>query len=99
MLLISKYLNIQICHAICLQLKNMQLIVTLGENVKNDNVFIMQTMGDKCERLNEILLELLQLASVCKSGDASSITAGTYQIIYRFFQVFSYSLLTIFKGR
>lgn len=77
-LLISKYLNIKVCHNICLQLKNMQLVVTLGENVKNDNVFIMQTMSDNCERLNDILLELLQLASVCKSGDASSITAGSY---------------------
>lgn len=77
-LLISKYLNIQICHTICLQLKNKQLVVTLGENVKNDNVFIIQTMSNNCERLNDILIELLQLASICKSADASSITAGSF---------------------
>jgi ribose-phosphate pyrophosphokinase len=58
---------------IVLKQPNEETCVTIGESVRDEDVFIIQTGSGE---INDHLMELLIMINACKSASARRITAG-----------------------
>jgi phosphoribosylpyrophosphate synthetase len=69
-------LGIQVARTISLNYSNQETSFTVGESVRDEDVFIVQSTatGD----VNEGLMELLIMISACRTASARRITAVMY---------------------
>lgn len=72
--LISKRLGIPLCKVGVYQYSNKETSVTIGESIRDEDVYIIQT-GIGQEEINDFLMELLILIHACKTASARRITA------------------------
>lgn len=72
-MLVAERLGIQIAKTMCLNYSNQETSVTVGESVRDEDVFIIQSTapGD----INDGLMELLIMINACKTASARRITA------------------------
>ena len=75
---ISDYLGIEPARVLSSKLLNGELVVTMGESVRENDIFIVQTNHNSFGTLNESLFELLHIIHACKLGSAGRITAGMW---------------------
>lgn len=73
MRLLCRRLGIEVARTISLNYSNQETSFTVGESVRDEDVFIIQstTTGD----VNEGLMELLIAISACRTASARRITA------------------------
>ncbi|MCJ1294811.1 hypothetical protein MMC34_006369 [Xylographa carneopallida] len=71
--LVADHLGIELTKIMVLQYSNQETSVTIGESVRDEDVFILQTTapGD----INDGIMELLIIISACKTASARRITA------------------------
>lgn len=71
--LVAERLGIQLAKTMCLNYSNQETSVTVGESVRDEDVFIIQSTapGD----INDGLMELLIMINACKTASARRITA------------------------
>ncbi|RFU28232.1 hypothetical protein B7463_g8119, partial [Scytalidium lignicola] len=71
--LVADRLGIELAKAMCLNYSNQETSVTIGESVRDEDVFILQSTapGD----VNDGLMELLIMINACKTASARRITA------------------------
>ncbi|KAF2200516.1 ribose-phosphate pyrophosphokinase 4 [Delitschia confertaspora ATCC 74209] len=71
--LVAKRLGIELTKILVLQYSNQETSVTIGESVRDEDVFILQSTppGD----INDALMELLIMINACKTASARRITA------------------------
>src|SRR5579871_2373521 len=69
----SSRLAIELTRVLVLQYSNQETSVTIGESVRDEDVFILQSTapGD----INDGLMELLIMINACKTASARRITA------------------------
>ncbi|CCF60536.1 hypothetical protein KAFR_0K01820 [Kazachstania africana CBS 2517] len=72
--LISKRLGIPLSKVGVYQYSNKETSVTIGESIRDEDVYIIQT-GIGAEEINDFLMELLILIHACKAASARRITA------------------------
>lgn len=77
---IARNLGTAVSKILCSRLRNHEIVVTVGETVREEDVYIVQTNWSATGSLNDSLFELLQLISACKAGSAAKITAGAKQL-------------------
>lgn len=70
--LVARRLGIQLGKVQVKKLANQETSVTLGESVRDEDVFILQS---GCGEINDNLMELLILINACKTASARRITA------------------------
>ncbi|KAI9666926.1 MAG: hypothetical protein M1831_001431 [Alyxoria varia] len=70
---VADRLGIDLCKIMVLQYSNQETSVTIGESVRDEDVFILQSTapGD----INDGLMELLIMINACKTASARRITA------------------------
>ncbi|GME76720.1 unnamed protein product [[Candida] boidinii] len=71
---ISKRLALPISDIKGIQYSNLESSVIIGESIRDEDVYIIQT-GCDTERINDFLMELLIMIHACKSASARKITA------------------------
>ncbi|MCJ1480446.1 hypothetical protein MMC06_000601 [Schaereria dolodes] len=71
--LVADHLGIELTKIMVLQYSNQETSVTIGESVRDEDVFVLQTTapGD----INDGIMELLIMISACKTASARRITA------------------------
>lgn len=71
--LVAERLGTQLAKTMCLNYSNQETSVTVGESVRDEDVFILQSTapGD----INDGLMELLIMTNACKTASARRITA------------------------
>ncbi|ODV88630.1 hypothetical protein CANCADRAFT_3275 [Tortispora caseinolytica NRRL Y-17796] len=69
--LVSEKLGIPLCKVKVSRYANMETAVTIGESVRDEDVFILQTGSDS---VNDHLMELLIMINACKTASARRIT-------------------------
>ncbi|KAF2446819.1 ribose-phosphate pyrophosphokinase-like protein 1 [Karstenula rhodostoma CBS 690.94] len=71
--LVASRLGIELTKILVLQYSNQETSVTIGESVRDEDVFILQSTppGD----INDALMELLIMINACKTASARRITA------------------------
>ncbi|MCJ1250648.1 hypothetical protein MMC30_007876 [Trapelia coarctata] len=71
--LVADHLGIELTKIMVLQYSNQETSVTIGESVRDEDVFVLQTTapGD----INDGIMELLIIISACKTASARRITA------------------------
>lgn len=71
--MVAERLGIEIAKTMCLNYSNQETSVTVGESVRDEDVFILQSTapGD----INDGLMELLIMINACKTASARRITA------------------------
>ncbi|KAF1999145.1 ribose-phosphate pyrophosphokinase-like protein 1 [Amniculicola lignicola CBS 123094] len=71
--LVAERLGIELTKILVLQYSNQETSVTIGESVRDEDVFILQSTppGD----INDALMELLIMINACKTASARRITA------------------------
>lgn len=72
---IAKYLNIELINCVLDKFNNNEIHVEIKENIRNEEVFIIQT-GSNIDgySINDILMETMILIDACKRSDTKSIT-------------------------
>ncbi|KAL1923103.1 uncharacterized protein VTP21DRAFT_9479 [Calcarisporiella thermophila] len=70
--LIAKRLGTELGKAVVLKYSNKETSVTIGESVRDEDVFIIQS---GCGEINDHLMELLIMINACKTASARRITA------------------------
>ncbi|KAJ9077565.1 ribose phosphate diphosphokinase subunit prs4 [Entomophthora muscae] len=70
--LIAKRLGVQVAKSTVLKYSNQETSVTIGESVRDEDVFIIQS---GCGEINDSLMELLIMINACKTASARRITA------------------------
>ncbi|KAK9384080.1 phosphoribosyltransferase-like protein [Kockiozyma suomiensis] len=70
--LVSMRLGIELAKVAVFQYSNQETSVTIGESVRDEDVFILQT---GCGEINDNLMELLIMINACKTASARRITA------------------------
>ncbi|KAL7309606.1 ribose phosphate diphosphokinase subunit prs4 [Mucor circinelloides] len=70
--LVAKRLNLQLAKATVIKFSNQETSVTIGESVRDEDVFIIQS---GCGEINDSLMELLIMINACKTASARRITA------------------------
>ncbi|KAJ8100907.1 phosphoribosyltransferase-like protein [Lipomyces tetrasporus] len=70
--LVSMRLGIELAKIAVFQYSNQETSVTIGESVRDEDVFIIQT---GCGEINDNLMELLIMINACKTASARRITA------------------------
>ncbi|KAK9332091.1 phosphoribosyltransferase-like protein [Lipomyces starkeyi] len=70
--LVSMRLGIELAKIAVFQYSNQETSVTIGESVRDEDVFILQT---GCGEINDNLMELLIMINACKTASARRITA------------------------
>ncbi|KAK9347269.1 phosphoribosyltransferase-like protein [Lipomyces starkeyi] len=70
--LVSMRLGIELAKIAVFQYSNQETSVTIGESVRDEDVFILQT---GCGEINDNLMELLIMVNACKTASARRITA------------------------
>ena len=73
---IASKLDIPLARVFISRLPNREVLVVMGESVREADVYIVQTNYSPIGAINENLFELLQIISACKDGSAGKITAG-----------------------
>ncbi|KAI9720527.1 MAG: hypothetical protein M1828_005611 [Chrysothrix sp. TS-e1954] len=71
--LVADRLGIELTKILVLQYSNSETSVTIGESVRDEDVFILQSTPP--QSINDSLMELLILLSACKTASARRITA------------------------
>lgn len=72
---ISKYLDIPLCNCILEKFSNSEIRVEINDNIRNRDVFIIQTGSyDSCYSINDYLIETLIIIDACKRSMVKSIT-------------------------
>lgn len=69
---ISQRLNIPLSVIYAQQNSNNETFVTIGESIRDEDIYIIQT---GCGSTNDFLMELLMLINACKAASARRITA------------------------
>ncbi|ANB11195.1 ribose phosphate diphosphokinase subunit PRS2 [Sugiyamaella lignohabitans] len=70
--LVSQKLGVELSKIQVSQYSNQETSVTIGESVRDEDVFILQT---GCGEVNDYLMELLIIIHACKTASARRITA------------------------
>lgn len=70
--LVAKRLGIPLADCVVSKYSNQETAVTIGESVRDEDVFIIQS---GCGEINDNLMELLILINACKTASARRITA------------------------
>ncbi|KAK9480880.1 phosphoribosyltransferase-like protein [Lipomyces japonicus] len=70
--LVSLRLGLDLAKIAVFQYSNQETSVTIGESVRDEDVFILQT---GCGEINDNLMELLIMINACKTASARRITA------------------------
>ncbi|VEU23319.1 DEKNAAC104629 [Brettanomyces naardenensis] len=73
--LISKRLNIPLSNIKALELANNENAILVGESVRDEDVYIIQTGCGGYEKLNDYIMELLLMVHACRTASARKITA------------------------
>lgn len=74
--LIAQKLNIDISPMLLVQMTNGESTLTVGESVRDQDVFLLQTGSSRhAGGVNDHILEMCQLASACRAASARRITA------------------------
>ncbi|RPA78702.1 ribose-phosphate pyrophosphokinase [Ascobolus immersus RN42] len=71
--LVAKRLGIDLTKIMVLQYSNLETSVTIGESVRDEDVFILQSTAPG--EINDGLMELLIMINACKTASARRITA------------------------
>ncbi|KAI8902334.1 phosphoribosyltransferase-like protein [Globomyces pollinis-pini] len=71
-LLVAKRLGLPLGNCIVAKYSNLETSVTIGESVRDEDVFIVQS---GCGEINDNLMELLIMINACKTASAKRITA------------------------
>ncbi|EPX73640.1 ribose-phosphate pyrophosphokinase [Schizosaccharomyces octosporus yFS286] len=69
---VAKRIGLSLGKAAVVQYSNRETSVTIGESVRDEDVFILQT---GCGSINDHLMELLIMINACRSASARRITA------------------------
>lgn len=69
---LSRRLGVQVAKSTVLKYSNQETSVTIGESVRDEDVFIVQS---GCGEINDSLMELLIMINACKTASARRITA------------------------
>ncbi|KAF9577614.1 hypothetical protein BGW38_007073 [Lunasporangiospora selenospora] len=70
--LVARRLGIEMSKAVVLKYSNQETSVTIGESVRDEDVYIIQS---GCGEINDNLMELLIMINACKTASARRITA------------------------
>lgn len=70
--LVSRRLGVELSNILVGQYANQETSVTIGESVRDEDVYILQT---GCGEVNDYLMELLIIIHACKTASARKITA------------------------
>ncbi|CAO3598645.1 unnamed protein product [Absidia cylindrospora] len=70
--LVCQHIGINLAQATVKKFSNQETSVTIGESVRDEDVFIIQS---GCGEINDNLMELLIMINACKSASARRITA------------------------
>ncbi|KAJ3328421.1 hypothetical protein HDU76_009992 [Blyttiomyces sp. JEL0837] len=70
--LVAKRLGLELAKCVVLKYSNQETSVTIGESVRDEDVFIIQS---GCGEINDHLMELLIMINACKTASARRITA------------------------
>ncbi|CAI2183696.1 11329_t:CDS:2 [Funneliformis geosporum] len=70
--LVAKQIGIDLSKVVVLKYSNQETSVTIGESVRDEDVFIIQS---GCGEINDNLMELLIMINACKTASARRITA------------------------
>ncbi|KAJ3057260.1 hypothetical protein HK097_009919 [Rhizophlyctis rosea] len=70
--LVAKRLGLDLAKCVVLKYSNQETSVTIGESVRDEDVFIIQS---GCGEINDHLMELLIMINACKTASARRITA------------------------
>ncbi|KAF9419839.1 hypothetical protein BGZ94_009290 [Podila epigama] len=70
--LVARRLGTELSKAVVLKYSNQETSVTIGESVRDEDVFIIQS---GCGEINDNLMELLIMINACKTASARRITA------------------------
>ncbi|ORX99570.1 ribose-phosphate pyrophosphokinase 3 [Basidiobolus meristosporus CBS 931.73] len=68
---VAKHLGIELCNVTVVKFSNQETSVTIGESVRDEDVFIIQS---GCGEINDNLMELLIMINACKTASARRIT-------------------------
>lgn len=72
---ISDHLNIPLCDCLLEKFSNTEIRVEINENIRNEDVFIIQTGGYNDDySINDFIMECLIMIDACKRSMAKSIT-------------------------
>ncbi|KAI9885252.1 MAG: 40S ribosomal protein S6 [Watsoniomyces obsoletus] len=71
--LVADRLGIELAKILVLQYSNQETSVTIGESVRDEDVFVLQTTAPGA--INDGLMELLIMINACKTASARRITA------------------------
>ena len=72
---ISDHLNIPLCDCLLEKFSNTEIRVEIKENIRNEDVFIIQTGGYNNDySINDFIMECLIMIDACKRSMAKSIT-------------------------
>jgi ribose-phosphate pyrophosphokinase len=77
---VAKKLGIDLCKVLVIKHANQEISLTVGESVRDEDVFILQT---GCGDINDALMELLIIIHACKSASARRITAGIISTLFK----------------
>ncbi|RKO99041.1 hypothetical protein CXG81DRAFT_15114 [Caulochytrium protostelioides] len=69
---IARRLGLQVAKCVVLKYSNQETCVTIGESVRDEDVYIIQS---GCGEINDHLMELLILITACKNASARRVTA------------------------
>ncbi|CAG8646840.1 6401_t:CDS:2 [Ambispora gerdemannii] len=70
--LVARRIGIELCKVAVIKYSNQETCVTIGESVRDEDVFIIQS---GCGEINDNLMELLIMINACKTASARRITA------------------------
>ncbi|TPX31884.1 ribose-phosphate diphosphokinase [Synchytrium microbalum] len=70
--LIAKRLGLELAKCVVLKYSNQETSVTIGESVRDEDVYIIQS---GCDEINDHLMELLIMINACRSASARRVTA------------------------
>ena len=70
--LVAKRLGLDLAKCVVVKYSNQETCVTVGESVRDEDVFIIQS---GCGEINDSLMELLIMINACKTASARRITA------------------------
>ncbi|ORY86854.1 ribose-phosphate pyrophosphokinase [Protomyces lactucae-debilis] len=69
---VAERIGIELGKVVVLKYSNQETAITIGESVRDEDVFIIQT---GCASINDHLMELLIMINACKTASARRITA------------------------
>ncbi|KAI9351787.1 phosphoribosyltransferase-like protein [Zopfochytrium polystomum] len=70
--MVASHLGLDLAKCVVVKFANDETMVTIGESVRNDDVYVIQS---GCGEINDNLMELVMMLHACKSASALRITA------------------------